>query len=65
MLVFCASEGLTCLDPLPMFAERAAVGEQLYYATDIHLNARGNAVLAEWHAAWLAEHPGMFTLESR
>ena len=65
MLDFCASEGLTCLDPLPMFAERAAVGEQLYYATDIHLNARGNAALAEWLAAWLAEHPGVFTLESR
>jgi len=65
MLDFCAAEKLTCLDPLPMFQERAAAGEQLYYTTDIHLNARGNAALADWLAAWLAENPGVFTLESR
>lgn len=59
---FCEAEGLTCLDPLPMYQARAA-GEQLYYTTDIHLNARGNAVLADWLAAWLAEHPEVFTLD--
>lgn len=63
MLDFCAAEGLTCLDPLPMFAERAAAGEQLYYTTDIHLNPRGNAALADWLAAWLAENPEVFTLD--
>ena len=62
MLEFCDSEGLTCLDPLPAFQERAAAGEQLYYATDIHLTPRGNAVLADWLAAWLAENPDVFTL---
>ena len=63
MLDFSASEGLTCLDPLPMFQERAAAGEQLYYTTDIHLNPRGNAALADWLAAWLAENPEVFTLD--
>lgn len=63
MLDFCKSEGFMCLDPLPVFAELAAAGEQLYYTTDIHLNARGNAVLADWLAAWLAEHPEVFTLD--
>ena len=57
---FCDAEGLACLDPLPEFQARAAAGEQLYYATDIHLNARGNAVLADWLAAWLAENPEVF-----
>jgi len=64
MLDFCAAERLTCLDPLPVFEQRAAAGEQLYYTTDIHLTPRGNAALADWLAAWLAEHPGVFTLES-
>ncbi len=63
MLAFCDAEGLTCLDPLPVFAEHAAAGEQLYYATDIHLNPRGNAVLADWLTAWLADHPDVFTLD--
>lgn len=51
---FCAAEGLTCLDPLPEFQAHAQAGEQLYYTTDMHLNARGNEVLAEWLARWLA-----------
>lgn len=57
MLDFCAQEGLTCLDLLPVFEEYAAAGEQLYFTTDIHLNPRGNEILAETLAAWLAEHP--------
>jgi len=57
---FCDAEGLACLDPLSEFQARAAAGEQLYYTTDIHLNARGNAVLADWLAAWLAENPEVF-----
>lgn len=52
---FCAAEGLTCLDPLPELQAHALAGEQLYYTTDMHLNARGNEVLAEWLAEWLGE----------
>jgi hypothetical protein len=60
MLDFCAAENLTCIDLLPVFAPYVAAGEQLYYTTDIHLNPRGNEVLAEHLAAWLAEHPAVF-----
>ncbi len=57
---FCTDEGLVCIDPLPILSEHAAAGEQLYYTTDIHLNARGNEVLAETLAAWLDDHPEIF-----
>lgn len=57
---YCASEGLTCIDPLPVFVEHAGAGEQLYYTTDIHLNPRGNEVLAQLLADWLAQHPEVF-----
>lgn len=60
MLDFCDSEGLTCIDPLPTFQAHAADGEQLFYKTDIHLNPRGNEVLAGLLAEWLAEHPEIF-----
>jgi hypothetical protein len=56
MLDFCADEGLTCLDLLPVFQQYAGRGEQLYYTTDIHLNPRGNEVLARMLADWLFEH---------
>ncbi len=52
---FCAAEGLTCLDPLPELQAHALAGEQLYYTTDMHLNARGNEVLAQWLAGWVGE----------
>ncbi|NDJ75588.1 MAG: hypothetical protein GYB65_04950 [Chloroflexi bacterium] len=61
MLDFCTSEGLWCVDPLPTFQQAAAAGEQLYYKTDIHLNPRGNEVLAEFLVGeltdWLEENP--------
>ena len=57
MLGFCADEGLTCLDLLPVFQEYVGQGEQLYYTTDIHLNPRGNEVLAQTLADWIFEHP--------
>lgn len=60
MLDFCAAENLTCIDLLPVFAPYVARGEQLYYTTDIHLNPRGNEVLAEYLAEWLEEHPTVF-----
>jgi lysophospholipase L1-like esterase len=58
MQAFCAQEELTCLDLLPVLKEYA--GEQLYFTTDMHLNARGNAILAETLAGWIEEHPEVF-----
>jgi hypothetical protein len=58
MLDFCASEDLTCLDLLPVLRDAAANSPALYYTTDIHLNPRGNAVLAEFLAAWIHERSG-------
>lgn len=63
MLDFCAQTDLTCIDLLPVFQAHAQAGEQLYYTTDIHLNAEGNAVLADALAAWLAAHPDVFADE--
>jgi hypothetical protein len=52
---FCTQENLTCIDLLPIFQQHT--DEQLYFTTDMHLNKRGNEVLAEALARWLAEHP--------
>jgi hypothetical protein len=57
MLDFCETQELTCIDLLPILTPYAEAGEQIYYTTDIHLNARGNEVLAEALAAWLDAHP--------
>lgn len=55
MLQVCQDLSLTCYDAYPVFAERAATGEALYYEDDMHLNAYGNLVLAEALQAWLTE----------
>lgn len=55
MLELCEELSLTCFDPLPIFQARAQQGEILYYADDMHLNAHGNAVLAEALADWMQE----------
>jgi hypothetical protein len=47
MVVFCAVENYICLDATEGLTAAADVGEQLYYSTDDHLNAAGNAVLAD------------------
>jgi hypothetical protein len=60
---FCAQENLTCLDLLPIFQQYADEGEQLYFTTDMHLNKRGNEVLADTLAGWLNEHPEIFRNE--
>lgn len=60
MLDFCETEHLTCLDLMPVFAPYVDAGEQLYYTTDMHLNARGNEVLAEALVEWTEAHPDVF-----
>lgn len=60
MLDFCQQQNLTCIDLLPILRPYADAGEQIYYTTDIHLNARGNEVLAEALATWLDQHPEIF-----
>jgi hypothetical protein len=55
----CDELELTCYDLLPDLkaeAERSAgQGELLYYADDMHLNPRGNAVVAELIEDWLTQ----------
>jgi len=63
MLDFCQQQGLTCIDLLPILQKYAAAGEQLYYTTDMHLNARGNEMLAQELAAWLDVHPEIFATQ--
>jgi hypothetical protein len=62
MLAVCETEGVACIDLLPVL--QAHADEQLYYTTDIHLNPRGNAVVADAIAAWLTAHPEVFALGS-
>lgn len=47
MLDLCDELSLTCFDMLPIFAQYAQQGELLYYTEDMHLNPRGNEVLAQ------------------
>lgn len=58
MKEFCAQENLTCIDLLPILQEHTE--EQLYFTTDMHLNKRGNEVLAETLAGWIDVHPEIF-----
>jgi len=53
MLGLCTELDLTCFDPLPQLQAFAQHGDLLYYAEDLHLNPRGNAILAEPLWGWL------------
>jgi len=53
MLELCEDLDLTCLDLLPILQAYAAQGEHLYYTDDMHLNPRGNEVVAKEVEAWL------------
>lgn len=55
MFDLCEGLALTCYDALPLLQARAAAGDLLYFADDMHLNPLGNAVLAEGLAGWLRE----------
>lgn len=54
MLKICDDLDLTCLDLLPQLQSYAEAGEHLYYTEDMHLNPRGNAVVAELVRGWLS-----------
>lgn len=56
MLDLCGELQLVCYDALGDLRERAAAGELLYYADDLHLNPLGNRVYAELLRAWLDEN---------
>lgn len=47
MLDLCAELDLSCIDLLPGLQQRAEAGAHLYYTDDMHLNAEGNAALAQ------------------
>ena len=53
MLELCEELELTCLDLLPILQAYAEQGEHLYYTDDMHLNPRGNAVVAGEIEGWL------------
>lgn len=53
MLNLCEELELTCLDLLPQLQEYARQGEHLYYTEDMHLNPRGNEVVAQIVREWL------------
>jgi hypothetical protein len=55
MLELCGALELTCLDLLPVLQDYAKRGEHLYYTDDMHLNPRGNEVVAAEVETWLRE----------
>lgn len=55
MQTLCGDLSLICYDPYEVFVERALQDEALYHSDDMHLNAHGNAVLAQALQVWLAE----------
>lgn len=56
LLSVCEENGWHCLDLLPVFQAAVQDGETVYHAFDFHLDATGNAILAEQLAAYLTEN---------
>jgi hypothetical protein len=56
MLDLCQEEGLTCLDVTDDLVQAASRGEQVYWPTDFHLNARGNQIVADAIWRFIDEH---------
>jgi hypothetical protein len=56
MLEFCQQEDLLCLDLTDELSRFAEQGEQVYWPTDIHLNARGNQIAADAIWRFIEEH---------
>jgi hypothetical protein len=55
LLAQCQAQNWHCIDALPALRAAAAAGENAYYGFDSHLNAEGNAILAELVANYIAE----------
>lgn len=55
MLALCEELDVLCADPLPTFKQYAVSNEHLYYTDDMHLNPRGNDVLAQFLIEWLGQ----------
>ncbi len=53
MLALCEARGWRCLDATEPLRAAAQTGEQVYYARDLHINARGNAILAAYVGDYL------------
>lgn len=47
MLDFCEEEGLICLDMTETLTAAASEGQQVYFVKDNHINAAGNAIVAD------------------
>ncbi len=55
MREICAALDLLCYDALEDLQAQASDGDLLYYEDDLHLNPRGNRILADLVSEWLAE----------
>lgn len=55
MLSMCEELELRCLDLLAPMQDYARQGEHLYYTDDMHLNLRGNEIVAQLVQDWLVE----------
>jgi lysophospholipase L1-like esterase len=55
MLSLCEELDLRCLDLLPAMQDYARQGEHLYYTDDMHLNPRGNEIVAQLVRDWLVD----------
>ncbi|PJF40010.1 MAG: hypothetical protein CUN55_13270 [Phototrophicales bacterium] len=56
MIALCEERKWHCIDMLPIFQEAIHDGETVYYAGDFHLNASGNAIVAQVVHDYIVEH---------
>lgn len=56
LLKFCDEQHLTCFDLLPGLQAAAAQHQQVFFPTDPHLNAAGNALVANLVNTFLHDH---------
>jgi hypothetical protein len=56
MLTLCEERGWHCIDPLEVFQAEVREGHMVYFQLDSHLNAHGNAILAQIIANYLIDN---------